>query len=85
MKMAKKKRTAVLAAAAAFAASPQGRKLLNQAKEYAMRPENQQRARELAAKARTKLKSGKPGTTPTTPASSSYVTEPPAYPRSNGG
>lgn len=51
-----KKSKALLAAAVAFAASPQGRKLLTQAKEYASRPETKQRAQELVAKARTRLK-----------------------------
>jgi hypothetical protein len=50
-----KKRAAVIAAAAAFAASPQGQRLIAQAKEYAMRPENQRRAQELVTKARTRV------------------------------
>jgi hypothetical protein len=53
--MAKKSKR-LLAAAAAFAASPQGRRLLQQAKEYAARPENQQRARQLIDQARSRGK-----------------------------
>jgi hypothetical protein len=53
--MAKKTKT-LLAAAMAFAASPQGRQLLAQAKEYASRPETKQRAQQLIAQARSRGK-----------------------------
>ena len=56
--MAKKKKTSLIAAAAAFAASPQGRRLLQMAKEYASKPENQARARQLIADARARRKGG---------------------------
>jgi hypothetical protein len=54
-KRAKKSRT-LLAAAVAFAASPPGRKLLKQAKDYAARPETKQRAQRLVAQARSRGK-----------------------------
>jgi hypothetical protein len=70
--MARKKKT-LFAAAAAFAASPQGRQLLQQAKEYAARPETRQRAQELLSQARTRVKAGRTGapTYRTPPTSSS--------------
>jgi hypothetical protein len=80
-----KKRTAVIAAAAAFAASPQGQKLLAQAKEYATRPENQRRAQELVAKARTKLSRAsteKSPARPDYPVETAYPAEP-TYPQSS--
>jgi hypothetical protein len=63
--MAKKKK-GLVAAAAAFAASPQGRRLLAQAKDYASRPENQEKAKRLVTQAKTRVTSrsaAKPGTT----------------------
>jgi hypothetical protein len=54
-----KKRKGAVAAAAAFAASPQGRRMLQQAKEYAQRPETKAKARELMAQARTRAKAAK--------------------------
>ena len=60
--MARKK--GMIAAAAAFAASPQGRRLLQQAKEYASRPETKARAQELVAQARNRRKGGAPSATP---------------------
>jgi hypothetical protein len=51
-----KKSKGLLAAAMAFAASPQGRRLLQQAKEYAGRPENKQRAQDLMSQARSRRK-----------------------------
>ena len=71
-----KKRRGMIAAAAAFAASPQGRRLIQQAKEYASRPETKARAQELVAQARNRRKGGSPsaatdrapaGTSPTPP------------------
>jgi hypothetical protein len=59
-----KKSKGVVAAAAAFAASPQGRRLLAQAKDYASRPENQEKAKRLVAQARAKAASRR--TTPST-------------------
>jgi CHASE3 domain sensor protein len=46
-----KKNRGVLAAAAAFAASPQGRRMVQKAKDYAQRPENRERAQKLLAQA----------------------------------
>lgn len=63
-----KKRKGAVAAAAAFAASPQGRRMLQQAKEYAQRPETKAKARELIAQARTRAKAAKNGTTASRPA-----------------
>jgi hypothetical protein len=59
-KRAKKraKSRTLLAAAVAFAASPPGRKLLKQAKEYAALPETKQRAQQLVAQARSRAKGG---------------------------
>ncbi len=59
-----RKSKGLLAAAMAFAATPQGRALLQQAKEYASRPETKQRAQQLIAQARSRRKGG---TTPSTP------------------
>ena len=61
--MAKKTR-GLLAAAMAFAATPQGQRLLQQAKEYASRPETKQRAQQLIAQARQRRKGG---VTPSSP------------------
>ena len=73
-----KRRKGMMAAAAAFAASPQGRRLIQQAREYASRPETKARAQELLAQARNRRKGG---TTPSaaadrTSAGSSYGTPP---------
>jgi hypothetical protein len=55
-----------MAAAAAFAASPQGRRLLQQAKEYANRPETKQKARQFVEQVQAKRKArGVGGTGPT--------------------
>ena len=59
-----RKRKGMIAAAAAFAASPQGRRLLQQAKEYAARPETKARAQELVAQARNRRKGGSPSAAP---------------------
>jgi len=59
-----KKRRGMIAAAAAFAASPQGRRLIQQAKEYASRPETKARAQELVAQARNRRKSGSSSAAP---------------------
>lgn len=53
--MARNKKS-LFAAAAAFAASPQGRRMLQQAKEYASRPENRARAKQFIADARSRRK-----------------------------
>jgi hypothetical protein len=53
--MAKKKK-GLLAAAMALAATPQGRSMLQQAKEYASRPETKQRAQQLLSQARSRRK-----------------------------
>ena len=56
-----KKTKGLLAAAMAFAATPQGRLLLAQAKDYATRPETKQKAQALlsqASQARAKRKAG---------------------------
>ena len=53
--MARKTR-GLLAAAMAFAATPQGRLLLQQAKDYATRPETKQRAQQLLSQARARRK-----------------------------
>ena len=49
-----KKRKALVTAAIAFAATPQGQQLIKQAKAYATRPETKLRAQQLVAKARSK-------------------------------
>jgi hypothetical protein len=54
-----KKRKALLTAALAFAATPQGQQLLKQAKEYAQRPETKLRAQQLVAQARTRAQGAK--------------------------
>ena len=61
-----RKTKGLLAAAMAFAATPQGRSLLQQAKQYAQRPETKQRAQQLLAQARDRRKGGPstPGSTP---------------------
>ena len=63
-----------VAAAAAFAASPQGRRLLQQAKDYAQRPETKAKARELIAQARTRAKAAKGGATSSRPAAETTPT-----------
>ena len=61
--MARKRRT-LLTAALAFAATPQGQRLLQQAKEYAKRPETKQKAQQLLAQARSKgVRGSRPGST----------------------
>ena len=77
-----KKRKGMIAAAAAFAASPQGRRLIQQAKGYAARPETKARAQELVAQARNRRKGGSPSAAPDrsssagSPAGSPYGTPP---------
>lgn len=75
-----KKRKGAVAAAAAFAASPQGRRMLQQAKDYAQRPETKAKARELIAQARTRAKAAKNGGTTSRPAGDTTPTygSPPA-------
>ena len=57
-----RKRKGMLAAAAAFAASPQGRRAIAQAKEYASRPENKERARQLIQQAKDRRRTGSSST-----------------------
>jgi hypothetical protein len=66
-----KKRKTVLTAAAAFAASPQGRRLLERVKEYATRPETKARAQELLAQARAR-RQGRPQAAPPAPSRSRF-------------
>jgi hypothetical protein len=74
--MARKRRT-LLTAALAFAATPQGQRLLQQAKEYARRPETKQRAQELLTQARTKgLRGSRSSSTVSGPTSPTYGTPP---------
>jgi len=77
--MARKRRT-LLTAALAFAATPQGQRLLQQAKEYARRPETKQRAQELLSQARSKGLRGSPtgstGSTVSGPSNPTYGTPP---------
>jgi hypothetical protein len=80
--MAKKTR-GLLAAGMAFAATPQGRLLLQRVKEYATRPETKQRAQQLLAQARDRRKGT---TTGSTPASSTPSATAPNTPiRESGG
>ena len=74
-----RKRRGMIAAAAAFAASPQGRRLIQQAKEYVSRPETKARAQELVTQARNRGKGGGPSSSAPgrTPADPSYGTPPP--------
>ena len=77
------KRKGLFVAAAAFASSPQGRRLMQQAKEYASRPETKERAQQLLSQARSR---GKGGSAPASPSSDSdstprpYETPPPPQP-----
>jgi hypothetical protein len=66
----------LVAAAAAFAASPQGRKLIAQAKEYASRPETKERAAQLVAQVRARTAASRSRTTPSKPV---VVTDDPKY------
>jgi hypothetical protein len=68
-----RKRKGLLAAAMAFAATPQGRMLLQQAKEYATRPETKQRAQQLISQARSRRKG------PVTPSTRVRDTTSPPY------
>ena len=61
--MARKKR-GLLAAAAAFAASPQGRRLIQQIRLYASRPENRARARQFVTDLNQRRRNGGAGTGP---------------------
>jgi hypothetical protein len=62
-----KKTKGLLAAAMAFAATPQGRMLLQQAKEYATRPETKQRAQQLLTEVRARRKGRITPSTPVAP------------------
>jgi hypothetical protein len=74
--MARKRRT-LLTAALAFAATPQGQRLLQQAKEYAQRPETKQRAQQLLSQARTKgLRGSRTNSTISGSTSPTYGTPP---------
>jgi hypothetical protein len=57
------RRKGMLAALVAFAASPQGRRLIQQAKNYARSPQGQQRLAELRGKV-TRRRSSTPPSTP---------------------
>ena len=57
-----RKSKGLVAAAMAFAASPQGQRLIRQAKEYAQRPENREKAKQFIEQARARRKGG--GTPP---------------------
>jgi hypothetical protein len=72
--MAKKK--GIVAAAAAFAASPQGRRLIAQAKDYASRPENKEKARQLIQQAKDRRKSGTSSSAPARRPADTYGTPP---------
>jgi len=74
--MAKKKTKGLLAAAMAFAATPQGRALLQQAKEYASRPETKQRAQQLITQARARRKGGITPSSPVRKSTPPYGTPP---------
>jgi hypothetical protein len=63
-----KKTKGLLAAAMAFAATPQGRALLQQAKEYASRPETKAKAQQLLTDAKARRKGR---VTPSNPSSGS--------------
>ena len=77
--MARKRRT-LLTAALAFAATPQGQRLLQQAKEYAKRPETKQKAQQLLAQARSKgVRGSRPGSTVSGANSSTYGSTSPTY------
>jgi hypothetical protein len=68
----------LLAGAAAFAASPQGRKLIQQAREYAARPETKEKAQQIVAQLRARRAAARPG--PPSPAAGdtpTYGTPPP--------
>jgi hypothetical protein len=73
-----KKTKSLLAAAMAFAATPQGRALLQQAKAYATRPETKQRAQELLSQARARRKGGiTPSSSSTAPGTARGAGTPP--------
>lgn len=69
-----KKRKGLVAAAAAFAASPQGRRMLQQAKEYASRPENQEKAKQLMQRAKARKSSKSATSQPDAGQNGSYGT-----------
>ena len=79
-----KKRKGMVVAVTAFASSPQGRRLIQQAKEYASRPETKAKAQQLVAQARSRRKGGTgtsdttapatPSTTPSTAVGSGTTT-----------
>jgi hypothetical protein len=56
-----KKGKGLLGAAAVFAVSPQGRRLIEQAKEFAQRPENREKAKAMLEQARNRRKGGTSG------------------------
>jgi len=58
--MARKK--TLLAAAMAFASSPQGRRLIQQARDYASRPENRAKAQQALAQAKSRAAARRGGT-----------------------
>jgi hypothetical protein len=71
-----KKTKGLLAAALAFAATPQGRALLQQAKEYAQKPETKQKAQQLLSDVRARRKGG---TTPSYPSTGPVRSTPAPY------
>ena len=58
----------LFAAAAAFAASPQGRRMLQQARDYVRSPEGKQKIADMRGQVRHQLNSRRPGRGPGTPA-----------------
>jgi len=54
-----KKTKGMIAAAAAFAATPQGQQFIRQLKEYATDPENRKKLQNLMDQAKTKAKEAK--------------------------
>jgi hypothetical protein len=59
-----KKSKGLIAAAAAFAASPQGQRFIRQVTEYAKKPENREKLQKLMDQAKDKAKQQKMRNTP---------------------
>lgn len=59
-----RRKKGLLAAAAAFAASPQGRRLIQEVRQYASRPENKARARQFVTDLKQRRRHGGSGTGP---------------------
>lgn len=62
------RRKGLFAAAAAFAASPQGRRMIQQARDYVRSPEGKRKIADARARARDQLNSRRSGRGPSTPA-----------------